>query len=123
MKNMTSKIVCGVSAAALAFAAVSFSCSRVKVEGSADTVYAETKSAVAIPSESLKVIEALQNSFNSISEGVLPSVVEIDVTEKTTVTQMNPFEDLPFWFLEIQTVITTKRAEPANTNRKDLVQA
>ncbi len=98
MKNMTSKIVCGVSAAALAFAAVSFSCSRVKVEGSADTVYAETKSAVAIPSESLKVIEALQNSFNSISEGVLPSVVEIDVTEKTTVTQMNPFEDLPFWF-------------------------
>lgn len=98
MKNMTSKIVCGVSAAALAFAAVSFSCSRVKVEGSADTVYAETKSAVAIPSESLKVIEALQNSFNSISEGVLPSVVEIDVTEKTTVTQMNPFDDLPFWF-------------------------
>lgn len=98
MKNMTSKIVCGVSAAALAFAAVSFSCSRVRVEGSADTVYAETKSAVAIPSESLKVVEALQNSFNSISEGVLPSVVEIDVTEKTTVTQMNPFEDLPFWF-------------------------
>ncbi len=98
MKNMTSKIVCGVSAAALAFAAVSFSCSRVRVEGSADTVYAETKSAVAIPSESLKVIEALQNSFNSISEGVLPSVVEIDVTEKTTVTQMNPFDDLPFWF-------------------------
>ncbi len=98
MKNMTSKIVCGVSAAALAFAAVSFSCSRVKVEGSADTVYAETKSAVAIPSESLKVVEALQNSFNSISEGVLPSVVEIDVTEKTTVTQMNPFDDLPFWF-------------------------
>ncbi len=101
MKNITSKIVCGVSAAALAFAAVSFSCSRVKVEGSADTVYAETKSAVSIPSESLKIIEALQTSFNSISDGVLPSVVEIDVTEKKTVTQTNPFDafdDLPFWF-------------------------
>ncbi len=101
MKNITSKIVCGVSAAALAFAAVSFSCSKVKVEGSADTVYAETKSAVLIPSESLKIIEALQTSFNSISDGVLPSVVEIDVTEKKTVTQTNPFDafdDLPFWF-------------------------
>lgn len=98
MKNITSKIVCGVSAAVLAFAAVSFSCSKIKVEGTADTVFAESKPAVAIPSDSLNVIEALQNSFNSISAGVLPSVVEIDVTEKTTVTQTNPFDDFPFWF-------------------------
>ncbi|WP_303922106.1 Do family serine endopeptidase [Treponema berlinense] len=98
MKNFTPKILCGISAAVLAFAAVSFSCSKVKVEGTADTVFAETKSAVSIPSESLKVVEALQNSFNSISEGVLPSVVEIDVTEKKKITQTNPFEDFPFWF-------------------------
>lgn len=98
MKNITPKIVCGISAAALAFAVVSFSCSKVKVEGTADTVFAETKPAISIPSESLKVVEALQNSFNSISEGVLPSVVEIDVTEKKTITQRNPFEGFPFWF-------------------------
>ena len=98
MKNFTPKILCGISAVVLAFAAVSFSCSKVKVEGTADTVFAETKSAVSIPSESLKVVEALQNSFNSISEGVLPSVVEIDVTEKKKITQTNPFEDFPFWF-------------------------
>jgi len=98
MKNISSKIICSVACAVAAFAAISFSCSKVKVEGTADTVFAETKSSVVIPAESLKVIEALQNSFNSISDGVLPSVVEIDVTEKTTVTQANPFEDFPFFF-------------------------
>lgn len=98
MKNFTKKIAFGVGAAVFAFAAISLSCSKIKVEGSADTVFADTKPAVAISSDSLKVVEALQNSFNSISEGVLPSVVEIDVTEKTTVTQTNPFEGFPFWF-------------------------
>lgn len=98
MKNITSKIALATFAAVFAFAVVSFSCSKVKVEGTADTVFAETKPAVSISAESLKVIEALQNSFNSISAGVLPSVVEIDVTEKKTVTQSNPFEDFPFWF-------------------------
>ncbi|WP_147612806.1 Do family serine endopeptidase [Treponema pectinovorum] len=98
MKNITSKIALIVMTGVFVFAVVSFSCSKVKVSGTADTVFAETKPAVSIPSESLKVIEALQNSFNSISAGVLPSVVEIDVTEKKTVTQTNPFEDFPFWF-------------------------
>ncbi|MBR1536900.1 MAG: Do family serine endopeptidase [Treponema sp.] len=51
-----------------------------------------------MPSESLKVIEALQSSFRSISSGVLPSVVEIDVTEKKEVQTMNPFESWPFDF-------------------------
>ena len=95
---MTAKILTGAAAAVLAFSVVSFSCSKTKVEGTADTVFADTTPAVKIPSESLKIVEALQNSFNYISDGVLPSVVEIDVTEKTTVTQTNPFEDLPFWF-------------------------
>ncbi len=98
MKNIRTKLAAGFAACALAFGVISFSCSKIKVEGTADTVFADTKKSIAIPAESLKVIEALQNSFNSISDGVLPSVVEIDVTEKTTVTQTNPFEDFPFFF-------------------------
>ncbi|MBQ7882036.1 MAG: Do family serine endopeptidase [Treponema sp.] len=98
MKNVTKKILIGVFASVFAFTLVSLSCSKTKIEGTADTVYADTKSAVEIPSESLKIVEALQNSFNSISAGVLPSVCEIDVTEKKTIQQSNPFEDLPFWF-------------------------
>lgn len=40
-------------------------------------------------SADLKVIESLQNSFRSISQTMLPSVVEVDVTETQTVS--NPF--------------------------------
>lgn len=98
MKRITSKIACAVGAAVFAFGAVSLSCSKIRVEGTADTVFADTAPAVNIPNESLKVVEALQSSFNSISAGVLPSVVEIDVTEKRTVKQSNPFEDFEFFF-------------------------
>ena len=46
---------------------------------------------------SLSVIEALQNSFRSISNTMLPAVVEVDVTETKTYTDpfggmSNPFE-------------------------------
>ena len=46
---------------------------------------------------SLSVIEALQNSFRSISNTMLPAVVEVDVTETKTYTSpfggmSNPFE-------------------------------
>ena len=46
---------------------------------------------------SLSVVEALQNTFRSISETMLPAVVEVDVTEKKTYTDpfggmSNPFE-------------------------------
>ena len=99
MKKITKRLLAGGAACAFAFAAVSLSCTRVQVQGSAATAFADTsKPAVAISSESLKVIEALQNSFRSISSGVLPSVVEIDVTEKKEVQTMNPFEDWPFDF-------------------------
>ena len=99
MKKITKHIFAGVVSGALAFAFISLSCDRVHVQGSADTAFAETpgKAAVSIPRESLGVLEALQTSFRSISTGVLPSVVEIDVTEKTTVPS-NPFDDLPFFF-------------------------
>lgn len=47
---------------------------------------------------SLSVIEALQNSFRSISNTMLPAVVEVDVTETKTYT--NPFGGMsnPFEF-------------------------
>ena len=45
---------------------------------------------------SLSVVEALQNSFRSISQTMLPAVVEVDVTETKTYTSpfggSNPFE-------------------------------
>ena len=125
IKSFTSKVLCGTAAAVFAFAVISFSCSKVKVEGSADTVYADTaaaenKPAISISSESLKVIEALQNSFNAISSGVLPSVVEIDVTEKTTVTQMNPFEDFPFWFFGTPNGTDNKKPKTREYEQKGL---
>ncbi|MBQ9282605.1 MAG: Do family serine endopeptidase [Treponema sp.] len=98
MKKITKHLLAGTAACALAFAALSLSCTRVQVQGSAATAFADTsKPAVTIPSESLKVIEALQSSFRSISSGVLPSVVEIDVTEKKEVQAMNPFEGFDGW--------------------------
>lgn len=98
MKTWTKRLFGAIAVVALTFAFVSFSCSKTKVSGTADTVFADTSApAVAIPSEALNVVEALQSSFRAISAGVLPSVCEIDITEKTTV-QANPLDDLPFFF-------------------------
>jgi len=106
MKTVTKRILAGSFAAAFAFAAVSFGCSKTSVKGSADTAFAgnagtayadSIEPAVSIPSGALNVLESLQTSFRSISSGVLPSVVEIDVTEKKEMPA-NPFEDLPFFF-------------------------
>ncbi len=104
MKKWTKRVLGAAAAGVLAFTFVSLSCARVEVRGTADTAFAETVDsskqtpAVSIPREALSVVEALQTSFRSISTGVLPSVVEIDVTEKTTVTTATPFDDFPFWF-------------------------
>jgi len=99
MKKITKRVLAAVASGALAFAFVSLSCSKTRVYGSADTVFAETSSnpSVSIPKDALNVVEALQSSFRAISQGVLPSVVEIDVTEKKTV-QTTPFDDFPFFF-------------------------
>ena len=103
MKIWTKRILGAVCAGAFAFAAISFSCSKTEVRGSAETAFADTAfadtatPAVSIPTNALNMLEALQTSFRSISSGVLPSVVEIDVTEKKTV-QSSPFDDLPFFF-------------------------
>ena len=101
MKNLTKRIFANAALCVSAFAFVGFFCVKAKVQGSADTVFADTTApSVSIPSESLKIVEALQSSFNSISSGVLPSVVEVDITEKTKI-QSSPFDNIPFWFFGI----------------------
>ncbi len=101
MKKLTSKIFAGLAVTVLAFAAVSLSCSKKSVHGTADTAFADTNPAVKIPADALKVVESLQTAFRSVSAGVLPSIVEIDVVEKTTVPA-NPMMDMddffPFFF-------------------------
>lgn len=97
MKTWTKRLLCAAGAAVLSFLFISFSCTKTSVKGNAATVYAESKSSV-VPEDSLKIIEALQESFRAISNGVLPSVVEVDVTETKTVTTMDPFEDFRRFF-------------------------
>lgn len=92
-----SKCLAGAAGAALfSFGVFSFSCSKTPVSGNAATAYAETSAIV--PSESLKIVEALQNSFRAISDGVLPSVVEVDVTETKTIQTIDPFDDIRRYF-------------------------
>ncbi len=102
MKKIAKYALLSTAASALAFSFVALSCRRVEVKGTADTAFAETprSAAVSIPRDALNVVEALQSSFRAISSGVLPSVVEIDVTEKTTVSS-SPFDDLPFFFFGV----------------------
>lgn len=99
MKKFTKAFLAGFAACAVGFGALSISCHAVQVKGTADTAFADTKvPSVSIPSESLKAVESLQSAFRAISSGVLPSVVEIDVTEKTEVQDVNPFGGWPFDF-------------------------
>lgn len=97
MKKWTKTFMGTLTAAAFAFAVVYISCGKISVKGSADTVYAETPSKL-ISQDSLRIVEALQDSFRAISNGLLPSVVEVDVTETKTVTAIDPFEDFRKFF-------------------------
>src|SRR5574344_1462113 len=96
MKVWTKRAIGITAIAALSFGLLSFSCKANN--GSAHVAFAETTPAVTIPQDSLGVVEAMQTTFRSISSGVLPAVVEVDVTEKTKVKSLNPFGDLPFFF-------------------------
>ncbi len=103
MKTWTKRIIGVAATAVVAFGFISLSCAKTVVKGTADTVYtADTAYAesrpVTIPAESLKLVEALQNSFRAISNTVLPSVVEIDVTETKTYT--NPMQGFGWPFDE-----------------------
>jgi Do/DeqQ family serine protease len=97
MKSWTKRIIGIAGVAVVTFAIVSFSCRKTPVTGTADTAFAETRTDSPIPADSLKVMQAMQNSFRAISEKLLPSVVEVDVTETKTV-QTSPLNDLPFFF-------------------------
>ncbi len=99
MKTWTKCLIGVTGAAVLSFGIISFSCSKTSVVGNAITAYAETSEIV--PSESLKIVEALQNSFRAISDGVLPSVVEVDVTETKTVQTIDPFDDIRRYFFGV----------------------
>jgi Do/DeqQ family serine protease len=99
MKSWTKRIVLSASVAVLSFVLISFSCAKTPVKGTAGTVYAESDSGEIVSKESLKVIEALQNSFRSISNRLLPAVVEVDVIETKTVT--DPFQDFRHFFFGI----------------------
>jgi len=96
MKSWTKKAIGIGTVAAISFGLLSFSCKANK--GSANVAFAETTPAVSIPADSLGVVEAMQSTFRSISSGVLPAVVEVDVTETAKVKSVNPFENLPFFF-------------------------
>lgn len=99
MKSWT-KHVLGIAVVAFfSFAMISLSCGKRQVVGTADTAYAESAPKENIvPAESLRVVEALQNSFRAISAGVLPAVVEVDVVETKTITQSDPFEEFRRYF-------------------------
>lgn len=112
--NVWTKRILGIAGAAvLSFSAFSISCSKMTVKGSADTVYAESKSGI-VAEDNLKVVEALQNAFRSISDGVLPSVVEVDVTETKTVQTIDPFEDFRKFFFGFP-----DEENPKSDNSKD----
>ncbi|MCH5294702.1 MAG: Do family serine endopeptidase [Treponema sp.] len=99
MKSLSKRILAATgtfTAAALSFAIIAFSCRANG--GSANVAFAQTAPAVEIPQDALSVTQALQSTFRAISSGVLPAVVEVDVTETTKVRTYNPFEDLPFFF-------------------------
>ncbi|NLM01417.1 MAG: DegQ family serine endoprotease [Treponema sp.] len=95
MKVITKRIIGFVFAVAIMFGLVSFSCSKDVV--SANTAFADTRPVVEIPSNALSMVEALQSAFRAVSNGVLPSVVELDVIETKT-RPANPLESLPFFF-------------------------
>lgn len=98
ISNLPEKILGTLSVAALSFAILAFSCKANN--GSANVAFAESKgnsrrNTTQISNNSLEVVKSLQDVFRSISETVLPTVVEVDVTEKTKVSSQNPFKD--FW--------------------------
>lgn len=109
MKNITKRAACLVAAGALTFVAVSFSCAKSAKGSKGKTSSAQSASSITRPTgsaenaraltDSLKMVEAIQDSFRAISEATLPAVVEVDVVETKT-RKANPFEDMdsPFFF-------------------------
>ena len=86
MKKTHKNIFYSIGAFTIAMGILALSCNMNKTSGSmafAQESQSQTQSAQTkpIPTDSLAVTQSLQNTFRSISSNVLPSVVEIDVTE------------------------------------------
>lgn len=101
MKKIAKTITGIAVVAAVSFGVVALSCRFSK--GSANVAFAQSNASpegtpVAVPTDSLSVVQALQTNFRSISSNVLPAVVEVDVKTKTKSQSYNPFKDLPFFF-------------------------
>ncbi|MCH5290240.1 MAG: Do family serine endopeptidase [Treponema sp.] len=101
MKTWTKKLIGTVAVAAFSFGILALSCKAHN--GSANVAFAQTAknaagTAVSIPQNALSVAESLQTTFRAISTGVLPAVVEVDVTSTQKVQTYNPFDDFPFFF-------------------------
>ncbi|MBQ9239414.1 MAG: Do family serine endopeptidase [Treponema sp.] len=97
MKTWTKRLIGIGTAALVSFTAILFACRKSPVQGTAGTAFAETAASSALSPESRTVLEALQNSFRTISATLLPAVVEVDVTETRT-APASPFDRLPFFF-------------------------
>ncbi len=95
MKLKTGHIVGTAAAVALSFGLISLSCKAHG--GSANVAFADTNGTSAAPANALGVTEALQSTFRSVSNNVLPAVVEIDVKEKKSV-QTPAMDGWPFFF-------------------------
>ena len=107
-KNFFGKMSFKFFSISLLFLVLTFSCSAETVSSEDDNSSSQIVSEVsdsdgvstrnttyALPEEALSVVEALQTTFRSVTEHVLPSVVEIDVeqTQKVTMpSMMDPFE-------------------------------
>ena len=79
----------------------------IKILGSIAILFLVTTSLFAQPSkkssssesaQALSVVESFQTVFRDISDMLLPSVVEVDVTETKTIKYTNPFESFGFPF-------------------------
>ncbi len=97
MKTWTKCILGALSVAVITFGLVAFSLRGISTKGTANTAFADDSSSLPVPKNSMDVVESLQSAFRTISTNVLPSVVEVDITETKTV-QENPLSQLPFFF-------------------------
>lgn len=91
----TGKIALVSLGAVACFALVVFFSTRNP--GSAQTAFAEAKSAASIPADSISVLEAMQKANRSVSQAILPVVVTLDVVETKTV-QNTPQNGFPWFF-------------------------
>ena len=87
------------------------------------SLFAQSAKRTPISSTEINIIQSLQNSFRSISENMLPAVVEVDVSE--TKTYKDPFGDLAALgstFLVLQNQKMKRRITRKSTNQRGLVQ-